>query len=170
MIQYAVIKPVEEYTTPGTPVGLYESYYTKPKVLALIMIGTPLPFDFEGDKPEGERRVAFKDPIWVEETLLGRIKGTTIGKLLTTLSPMEFYEFIEHEDLTHLPIVREYYKGLDTPFKYMVGARAVAWATHYRGVVERGKVIKVNFGGKKPTIIVSEELKTIYEVAKGVYL
>ncbi len=169
MITYAAMKPIEEYDVTldsGNVFGLYNSYGHLPSLLALIMIGTPIPYDYEGDKPKGQRQVEIKNIDPLKDTLHEEIQGVTVEKLLKTLSPIEFYQAIENEDITHLTLVKEVFKGDAEPFKLVVGARAAVWGINYRGRVKsKGNVVKVSFGDN--SVNVPDDMIIFHEALSG---
>lgn len=169
MITYAVMKPIEEYDVTldsGNVFGLYNSYGHLPSLLALIMIGTPLPYDYEGDKPKEQRQVEIKNIDPLKITLHEEIQGATVEKLLKTLTPIEFYQAIEDEDIAHLTLVKEVFKGDDKPFKLVVGARAAVWGMNYRGKIKSdGNIVKVSFGDN--SVNVPDDMIILHEALLG---
>ncbi|MCK4814498.1 hypothetical protein KA005_01905, partial [bacterium] len=94
---YAATKPIEEYnvhTDKGFTCGLYENYGNEPALLALIMISSPLPYDYEGDTPEMEKRVSINNLEPLKATLKEFLLGKSIEDLLCTLTPLEFYDHL----------------------------------------------------------------------------
>jgi len=169
---YAATKPIEEYdvhTAEGFTSGLYKNYGGEPALLALIMIGSPLPYDYEGDKPEMERQVVFTNLEPMRHTLKTLLMGELIEDLLCTSTPMEFYELLmaaPEDEIAGLPIVKNYYAGNVALFRSLVGARAAAWALDYKGkVATKGNMTQVNFG--KPTVAVPEHLAKFHQALKG---
>lgn len=169
---YAATKPIEEYdvhTDTGFTSGLYKNYGGEPALLALIMISSPLPYDYEGDKPELERQVMINNPEPLRESLNEVISGETIEHLLKTLTPLKFYEHLmaaHEEELSGLPVVKNYFNGKVELFRNLVGARAAAWALDYKGkIATKGNVTQVNFG--KPTLNIPEHLIKFHNALKG---
>lgn len=146
---YAVSKPLEEYTIihGGFPMGLYHEYGYDKYLLALIMIATYFPYDYEIPIQTGKIRVTIKDIDPFRKTLTEEVDGVEVKTLLDTLNPVEFHTYIQDKDLTHLSIVKNIFEGNDNSLKLIVGARAGNWALNYRGKVSSsGKVVKVRFG------------------------
>jgi len=147
------VKPIEEYDVTldgGGVYGLYNSYGHLPSLLALIMVGSPIPYDYElGKKRKEKVQVSITRIDVFKDTLKEKIGEDTVEDLLKTLNPLEFYRRIESEDLNHLTIVKTVYIGEDETFKVIVGARAAAWGEKYKGKLKSiGKITKVIFGGK----------------------
>ncbi len=169
MITYAVTKPIEEYDVTldsGHVFGLYKSYGHLPSLMALVMIGTPLPYDYEGNKPKGKRQVEIKKIEPLKATLLEEIGGVTVEDMLKSLSPIDFYKAIEDEDLRHLTLIKELFKGDDRPFKLVVGARAATWGMNYRGKLKSNKnVINVSFGNN--AVQVPRSMVILHEALLG---
>jgi len=172
MIKYATIKPIEEYnvTMPsGNVHGLHDSYGYNPALLALILIGTPLGYDYEGNKPPGSRQVIIKNIESLKESLNFKLGADTVRDLLKTLNPIEFYNFIGPYDLLELPLVKVAYLSDQKLFKHMVGARAAAWGMNYRGsVTTKGKITMASFGGHS-SIGVSAGLQEMDRVMREEY-
>lgn len=147
---FATSKPIQEYVvdTGDIEVGIYTAYQHDPALLAFIMIATLTGYEYEQRSNSGKAIVEVENIKVFEECLSFEIKGKTVKELLSTLTPLEFYEFIIHEDLTALPLVRDFLDGNDHPLKVVVGARAAVWALNFRGTLESlGNVTKVSFGG-----------------------
>ena len=84
---YAAVKPIEEYdvhTDKGFTSGLYANYGNEPALLALIMISSPLPYDYEGDKAAMKRQVAINNLEPLRHTLKTLLMGELIEDLLCT--------------------------------------------------------------------------------------
>ena len=160
---YASIKPIEEYDVRlenGEVYGLYQSYGYRPDLLALVMLATPFPYDYEGDVLPLKRRVCLKDISSLEKSLPFEIDGRTLSVILKTLNPIEICKLLRLVDLTTLPMVVKFFDG-DPKIVYdIVGARSAAWALSYRGKISTaGKIKRVAFGGAKTVFdILSEDL------------
>lgn len=147
---YAITMAVEKYNmeVDGNSFGMYSSYGHLPALFALIAIGTPLLYDWEGELEATKRRVKLTNAEVFLETLRCEIKCRTVETLLKTLDPLAFYEYIKAESLVDLPLVKDAFGSNEEIFKFVVGARSAAWGLSYRGKLSTtGKVIKVSFGG-----------------------
>lgn len=162
MIIYAAAKPIEEYdvTVLGHRVGLYSSYCHNPQLLALIMLATPLPYDYEAEGvPDHAKRVEVHPIEALIESLYFEIAGQPLGVILSTMNPLDAANLMRLADLSGLPLVAQTYQGIDIKFFYsLLGARAASWALNYRGGVSRaGNVITASFGGSRTAFQVSAE-------------
>jgi len=170
---YATIKSVKEYDVvmdSGNIYGLYQSYSHNPPLLALILIGTPIPYEYEGTMEPGKCQVVIKHIDVFKDTLEEIIGQYTISGLLKSLNPLEFYDKIKEYDLSELPIVKFVYHNDQDQFKVMVGARAAAWGLSYKGAVgHKGNVTAVQFGGSKQSLDVPEDLQVLHHTLLGRY-
>lgn len=164
---YATALPIEKYSVvmEGYQFGLYDTYINRPTLLALICMTTPLPFDYEGCREPGKRRVEL--PPATEEALVRTLAtefcGRTIEEHLTTLNPLEFHELIRSVDAISLPVIDALLGGSAGAFRLITSARATAWALNYRGrVPSSGKTINIAFRG----LTVSSEMRRSYEQLK----
>lgn len=161
-MHYAAIMPIENYNvtlTHGT-FGLHTSYQDHPELLGLLMLCTTIPYDYElGLVTPGAVQVQVKDLVPFYTSLDFKIQTFTVADMVQTLTPLEFYEAIEDEDLAELPIAKTIYES-GTLFKMVVGARAAQWGSHYRGIdhTTDGKLIKVNFGGARQKLQIPSTL------------
>jgi hypothetical protein len=167
---YAATKPIEEYDVmlEGCYYGLFASYGHNPELLAFIMAATPIPYDYEGDKPAGKRQVDFKNIDVFTTGLKELLDGRTVGHWLREKNPLELYELITTSaDTPHLSLVKDIFSGKREAFEYVVGARAAAWGLNFKGkMASEGNVTKVNFGGTKSTIKVPGKLVAYHQHLK----
>lgn len=163
---YATIKPIEEYDVTldtGEVFGIHQSYGHIPPLLALIVLGTPLAYHYEGNKPKEKRQVTITNIDAFKTTLGEKIGSQFVETLLVKMNPLEFYEEISDFELSHLTVVQEIYSGDQAPFKAIVGARAAAWGLNYKGKISsEGNITKVSFGGSKTGMKVPEELVMLH--------
>lgn len=164
---YAAALPIEKYSVVmgGHQFGLYDTYINRPTLLALICMTTPLPFDYEGCRELGNRRVELSPETEeaLSQTLATEFCGRTVEEHLTTLTPLEFYELIQSALTINLPVVNALLRGSERAFRLITCARATAWALNYRGKVpSKGKTINIAFRG----LTVSSAMRQDYETVK----
>jgi len=162
---YCVTRPVEEYgdyfEESGVTIGLHYMYGENPALLNLILLTTIVPYGYEEGtrKPQGKCTAKILHENKFKDTLTCEVRGVTIEIVVSTMNPIEVYEFIKDENIDDWPICDIYPQKAEA-VKTVVGARAAAWATNYRGVVkERSNLITASFGGKLPFMnSLSEEM------------
>lgn len=147
---YCVTQPLENYNVilGGNTVGLYMTYGYYPPLLNLIFLTTLTPFGYEkGTEIEpGKRIVQLLQEEKFFDTVDMSVGDKKVVKLLTQLSPIEFYDVIRGVDISHLPVC-DYYSTGQEAVKMIVAARAVAWRLHFKGALEsQGNVIHAAFG------------------------
>ena len=149
-MEFANVKPLKEY-------GFVDYYAGQPELVALLFLTSLVPFEYEGEKPEEERTVALHDIHKFKDTLGQEVGGVKVGKLLRKTNPMEFYEFIKEEDLSHLKLLLmpNYADALKT----LIRVRAAAWASKARLVEKRGNMYKLIRPGYN-----TEDLEDYYEM------
>ncbi len=158
-ITFATTIPLEMYTVEvdGEKYGLYESHGHDPALFALILLTSPVGYDYElmvKDPMEYKSRIDNIEPY--TETLNCDVFGKKIRYMLEENDPLEmYYALQDRPDLVSvLPMVDGVFKGSVSHFLSMVGARAANWALERKGTVNkdrsRGKIIHIDFG--KPSI------------------
>lgn len=165
---YAVTQSMENYnvTLNGVTVGVYDTYRNNPELLALLLIATPVGYDYEGNKPPAERICQLNNDGIFEESLWHQIGDNKIVDYLRWLDPLEFYEEMSTasiDEINTIPFVDKILGGNGDLFLTNVGARAAAWAINFRGRRKtKGKQIQVAFQGIK----VEEKLKEFHNAMK----
>lgn len=135
---YCTTQPLRHYNgigLKGLQLGLYSSYEDNPDLLALIMIGSLFPFEYEkGTKiyPQEKRTATLAMETHYADTLDNEINGVKVRKLLKKFNPVEFYKHIKELDLSDLKIVKIHGYNQEL-FKLAVSARATAWAMVTKG-------------------------------------
>ena len=155
---YCVTKPIEEYgdyyPETGLTVGLHYVYGDRPALLNLILLTTVVPYGYEEgtEKAKGTNVATVKYEDKFKETLTCEVKGVTVEVMVSTMNPVNVYRFIKDENIDDWPICGIYPHKAEA-IKLLIGGRAAAWATNYRGVVDkRSNLICASFGGKLPFI------------------
>ena len=150
-LNYAINQPLEKYNTVinGVEVGLYNTYKDRPALMAAVFLMTAAPFTYEATStvPEPLRAGAL-DPIvegWLSDTLISCIGGKMVLTLLEFLDPLQFYEYLEGFDLSHLPI-RKFYDS-DENLRLIIRARVGAWSKHGWFDTAKQQVINAVNGG-----------------------
>lgn len=160
-MNYCIAQPIEKYSVNvnGIDVGLYQSYKDRPALLAAVLLMTTVPFQYESTSTvPGPLRGAKLEP-YVEgllaDTLISCVGRKMVLTLLEYLSPLDFYNYLEGFDLSHLPI-RKFYSS-DENLRLIIRARVGAWAIYSsdgkmqpNGIFENSYNQVINFvnGGK----------------------
>lgn len=128
---YCINQPLEKYnvTVGGMEMGLYNSYKDRPALMAAMFLMTHTPFEYEETStiPETLRACVLREDIegLLSDTLISCVGNKMVLTLLEFLNPLEFYEFLEGFDLSHLPI-RKFYSS-DENMRIIIRARVGAW-------------------------------------------
>lgn len=162
---YCITQPMDQYnvTIGNETVGLDMTYGHHPPLLNLILLTTLTPFNYEqGTALEPAKRIVqlVEEEKFVE-TLSMEVKSKKVSRLVSKLSPVEFYYYIREEDISHLPVC-DYYADGQVALKMINAARAVTWALNYRGPVKQeGNLTIASF--RKDSINIPADMRNHYE-------
>ncbi len=112
----------------GMHIGLGDTEFVNdPALWNYLVIVSVLPFHWEDDKLRTIDKPASFNFVDEARRDLGRsVKGELVRKLVQTLNPMEFSEFVEDVRLNHLEVCK-FFGGDSIGLKLIIKARAYTW-------------------------------------------
>ena len=135
-MKFCIDQELSEYNweTEVGSIGIFETYKSRPTLLAIIFLMTTTPFQYEHRSivPPSKRFGNIEQEVegMLTDTLYATIGGKLVLTLIQTLTPLQFLHYLERFTLGHLPI-RKFYKS-DAALLLIIQARVSAWLATQR--------------------------------------
>ena len=130
-MEFCIEQKLEAYNweSDAGSFGIYETYKSRPALLAIVLLMTTTPFQYEYRSivppPKRFGNIEASVEGLLTDTLYSTIGGKMVMTLIQTLTPLEFLQYLDGFTLHHLPI-RKFY-NTDAGLLVVIQARVSAW-------------------------------------------